>query len=101
VEDVSTLLFYEVVPDYVERRAPLREEHLRLAREARERGELLLAGAHTDEQGAFDGALFVFSSDDFAFAERFAQGDPYVKNGLVTRHRIRKWNVVVGELPSL
>ena len=100
MKGVSTLLFYEVVPDYVERRASLRDEHLRLAHEAHARGELLLAGAHTDELGAFDGALFVFSSDDFAVAERFAQADPYVKNGLVTRHRIRKWNVVVGELLS-
>ena len=97
---MSTLLLYEVVPDYIERRAPLREEHLRLANEAHARGELLLAGAHTDEQGAFDGAVFVFSSDDFAVAERFADADPYVKNGLVTRHRVRKWNVVVGALPS-
>ena len=39
------LLFYDVVPDYVERRAPLRSAHLALGREALARGELVLGGA--------------------------------------------------------
>ena len=39
------LLFYEVVDDYIERRRAFREEHLGLAQEAKERGELVLAGA--------------------------------------------------------
>ena len=34
------LLLYDVVADYLERRAPLRDEHLRLARESHARGEL-------------------------------------------------------------
>jgi heme exporter protein D len=38
------VMFYDVVEDYVARRAPLRDEHLRLAREAQSRGELVLAG---------------------------------------------------------
>ncbi len=36
-------LFYEVVDDFVRRRAPYREEHLRLAQEAHTRGDLVLA----------------------------------------------------------
>ncbi|MFN2544861.1 MAG: hypothetical protein ABR600_09900 [Actinomycetota bacterium] len=38
-----SLLFYDVAEDYMERRPQFREEHLRLANEARARGELLLA----------------------------------------------------------
>jgi len=87
------LLLYDVVPDYIERRAPLREEHLRLVREAHARGELVLAGAHDDPP---DGAVLVFKTSDRAVVQRFADADPYVKNGLVTRARIRAWNVVVG-----
>lgn len=94
------LLFYDVVPDYVERRAPLREEHLGLARAAHERGELSLAGAHLDPvSDAFDGAVLVFTTDDIAVVERFVAADPYVREGLITRSRIRRWNVVVGALP--
>ena len=37
------LLFYEFTDDYIERRRAFREEHLELAREAKERGELVLA----------------------------------------------------------
>ena len=51
------LLFYEVVDDYIERRRAFREEHLGLAREAKERGELVLAGAYADPA---DGAALVF-----------------------------------------
>jgi uncharacterized protein YciI len=94
------LLLYDVVPDYVERRAPLREEHLHLAREAHERGELALAGAFGDAFDAptphIEGAAIVFRGNDRSVAERFACEDPYVKNGLVTRWRVYEWKVVVG-----
>jgi len=38
------LLIYELVPDYVNRRAPLRADHLRHAWAAHGRGEIVLAG---------------------------------------------------------
>ena len=41
------LLEYALVPDHLERRAALRDEHLALARAAHARGELLLAGPDT------------------------------------------------------
>jgi uncharacterized protein YciI len=94
------LLLYDVVPDYLERRVPLREEHLRLVREAHARGEIAMAGAHDDPtDDVFDGVVFVFKTGDRAVVQRFADTDPYVKNGLVTRSRIRRWNVVIGESP--
>ena len=80
----SFLHLHDVVEDYVARRAPLRGEHLRLARESHARGELVLAGAHTDEADALDGAVLVFSADSADVARHFAESDPYVKNGLVT-----------------
>ena len=39
------LLMYDVVADYVERRIPFRAEHIALARAAKARGDLFLAGA--------------------------------------------------------
>ncbi len=90
-------LLYEVVDGFVARRAPYREEHLRLVRDAHRRGELLLAGALGDPA---DGALIVFRSPDRNAAERFASADPYVTNGLVTRWKVRPWAVVVGNGPE-
>ena len=87
-------LFYDqLVSDFVERRAPFRDEHLRLARESYGRGELQLAGALADP---VDGALLVFRADDPQVASEFARHDPYVRNGLVGTWRVRRWSVVVG-----
>jgi uncharacterized protein YciI len=90
------VLRYDLVDDYLERRAALREEHLGLAREAFERGELLLAGAFADP---VDQALLVFRASDRSVAEAFARRDPYVANGLVTRWEVRDWTVAVGNQP--
>jgi len=87
-------LFYDVVQDYVARRGAYREEHLRLGRAARARGELVLAGALGDP---IDGALLVFRVTDRATVEAFAKQDPYVMNGLVVRWQIRPWTVVIGD----
>jgi len=86
-------LFYEVVDDFVERRAPYREEHLRLANAANRRGELVLAGALADPA---NGALLIFRADTSVAASSFAQNDPYVQNGLVKHWEVRPWTVVVG-----
>jgi uncharacterized protein YciI len=86
------LLEYTLADDYLERRAALRDEHLALAREAHERGELLLAGALPDP---YDRALLVWTAP-WEVVERFAAADPYVTNGLVTAWTVRPWNVVIG-----
>ncbi|MBX3059003.1 MAG: YciI family protein [Anaerolineae bacterium] len=88
------LLFYDVVPDYVQRRSPFRAEHLALAWQACERGELILGGALADP---VDGAVLLFQGDSPEVAERFAAADPFVQNGLVTRWYVRPWTTVVGE----
>jgi len=87
------LLFYDYVENAVDRRAPFRDAHLGLAREALERGELLLGGAFADP---VDGAALLFRVDDKSVIEAFVRRDPYVTNGIVTAWRIRPWTVVVG-----
>ena len=87
------ILLYEVVDDYINRRAPFRNEHLRMAREAAEKGHLLLGGAFDNP---VDGAALVFKAEDAGVVEDFVKNDPYVKNGLITDWKIREWTVVVG-----
>jgi len=87
------VLLYDVVDNFAARRAPHREAHLRLAREANARGELVLAGALGDPPTR---ALLVFRSADRGAAEAFAQADPYVREGLVRRWDVQPWAVVVG-----
>ena len=87
------LLLYDLVDDYLERRGPLRPEHLGLAEAAHGRGELLMAGALADPA---DQAVLVFTGDDASAAESFARSDPYVREGLVRAWRVRPWTVVIG-----
>lgn len=82
-------LIYYVVNDFVSRRTPFREEHLRLAREANHRGELMLAGALGDPA---DRALLVFRAQDGSVAENFARNDPLL---LCYDQRVTHYEVVV------
>jgi uncharacterized protein len=86
-------LIYDLAEDYLERRGPLRPDHLGLLEAAHARGDLLLAGAFSEP---FDHALFVWAADDRTPVEAFVNADPYVANGLVTGWTIRTWNVAVG-----
>ena len=86
-------LFYDYVDNIVERRAPHREAHLKLARESMARGELRMGGAFADP---IDGALLVFEAKDASVVEDFVKNDPYVAARLIKSWRIRPWTVVVG-----
>ncbi|MGP1276448.1 MAG: YciI-like protein [Caulobacterales bacterium] len=88
------ILFYQTAPDYMERRGEFRGAHLGLAREFVARGEMVLGGALADPA---DGAVLVFKGEDKSVAERFANEDPYVKNGLIASWNVREWTTVVGE----
>ncbi|MGB2988790.1 MAG: YciI-like protein [Candidatus Zixiibacteriota bacterium] len=87
------ILFYKTVDNYVERRAPFREEHLTYANAAHERGDLVMAGVLAEP---VDSAVLVFKGEEASVAEEFAKNDPYVKNGLITEWEVRLWTVVIG-----
>lgn len=88
------VLLYQFSPDYLERRGPFRNEHLKLAWEAHARGELILAGAFSEPA---DGSAAIFKADSIDVPKRFASADPYVRAGLVTHWQVRPWTTVVGD----
>jgi uncharacterized protein len=85
------ILFYEYVEDVLERRGPVRPDHLAHIGAARDRGQIVMAGALGDP---VHGAVIVFADTDPAEIERFAEHDPYVVAGLVRARRIEPWAVV-------
>jgi len=95
------ILFYDLVDDYLEKRAQFREAHLELASLAHQHGDLVLAGALAEPA---DAAVFIFRGSSPEPAEAFANFDPYVINGLVKSWRVRRWTTVIGDpafaLPS-
>jgi uncharacterized protein len=88
---VHSILFYEYVPDVLERRGPFREAHLARIRAEKEAGRVVMAGALGDP---VHGAAIVFEDVDDAEVERFAESDPYVEGGLIEEWRIEPWTVV-------
>ena len=91
------LLFYDFVADYMERRTAHRADHLRHAQSAVDRGELLLGGALADPP---DTGVLLFDAASADVVQAFARADPYVRAGIVTAWRVRRWTTVVG-MPSL
>jgi len=89
------LLFYKTIEKYVEKRAPYRSEHLKIAEDAHQNGSLVMAGAMAEPA---DGAVLIFKGESPKIAEDFANNDPYVKNGLIKSWEVRPWTVVVGAL---
>ena len=80
------VLFYEP-GDNVATLAPQHfEEHQARWREFAERGCLLAIGPFTDGSGA----ISVFTTR--AEAEAFADGDPFVRHGVIRSWTIREWN---------
>ena len=85
------LLFYEYVPDILDRREPHRDAHLALVRRWKDEGSIVLAGALGDPP---HGAAFVFRVEDPARIDEFTREDPYIAAGLVTERRVESWTVV-------
>jgi len=88
------LLFYDYVEGITEKRQPYRAAHFDVLQKAFDAGEIVLAGALADP---VDGAVLAFRGPTPEAAERFAQNDPYVLNGLVSNWRVRKWATVIGD----
>ena len=86
-------LIYDLVDDYIERRAAFRAEHLKLAADSHARGELLMGGAFAEPA---DKALLIFRAEDRSVPEAFVREDPYVLNGLVKSWEVRPWTVAIG-----
>jgi uncharacterized protein YciI len=85
------ILFYEYVEDMAERRGPYREAHLERIFAERDAGRLVMAGALGDPP---HGGALVFRDVTPDHIEGFVAADPYMTAGLITAHRIERWNVV-------
>ena len=89
---VHQVLFYDYVEDVMERRGPYRAAHLDHAQAWKDAGKLVSGGALGRPPS---GGMLVFLVDDPSEVEAFAAEDPYVRNGIVTGHRVVPWTVVV------
>jgi uncharacterized protein len=82
------VLFYESADDVVNRASAHFDAHVARGQEFHARGLLLMYGPFGDPQK--DGAMAIFRSREGA--EAFANGDPFVVNGVVRAWRIQEWD---------
>ena len=82
------ILSYKYVKNAEKIRKPFRKEHLKLVREFKSEGKLVMGGAHAD----LSGALIVFK--DESSVDDFLAKDPYVLNNVVTSSSKREWACV-------
>ena len=103
--DSVVVLEYKYVPNFWQRREPLHEGHLFLAKEMIAQGTCLAGGpvvphvAHAYDGSAGEdeptGAFFWFTTIEAA--QEFYKRDPYQHADLVASHRIYDWNVAVSK----
>jgi len=44
-----------------------------------------------------DGGVLAFRAESAEVVEEFARNDPYMRNGVATGWRVRRWMVVLGD----
>ena len=98
-ETKTWALTYDYVADILEKRAPFREAHIKLATDLKDQG-VIVSGGPLLEGASPTGALFLFRSPSRSVVEAFVAKDPYVSAKLVVAHRIQEYSVVVGSLQS-
>jgi uncharacterized protein YciI len=90
--DLHYILIYTYVTDMATLREPYRSAHLRRIIAQRDTGHIAFAGGFDPPTG---GAI-VFRGVERDHVEAFVASDPYYINGLVTEHRIERWNLLRG-----
>jgi len=85
------VLFYESADNVRAKAPPHFPAHKARYEEFHARGDLLMLGTFADPQQ--EGSMAVFRTRQAA--EEFAQGDPFVLNGVVRGWQVREWNEVL------
>jgi uncharacterized protein YciI len=84
---MKVVMFYEMATDGLSKVMAHLEGHRARLNEFHAKGVLLMAGPFANPA---EGALGIFT--DKGAAEEFIKGDPFVKNGVVSRWRLAEWN---------
>jgi uncharacterized protein len=88
---VKWVLFYESADDVAAKAPEHFPDHWARCLEFHERGLLELVGTFEDPQS--QGSMAVFATREAA--EEFAEGDPFVRLGVVRRWEVRGWDEAI------
>ena len=85
------VLFYESADDVLSKAPVHFAAHSARLDEFHARGELLMVGTFANPQE--EGSMSIFTTREAA--EEFADGDPFVRNGVVRSWKIHAWDEVL------
>jgi len=88
------MLYYQLVPDILEKRSPYKDEHMKILHELSARGLVFVGGEMVE---GFP-AVFMFSGNDDSVLQEWLRRDPYLINGLVKEYRYNEIILVAGSL---
>lgn len=88
---MRAVLLYQSADDVARKAPPHFPAHLARIHEFHDRGEILLVGTFGDPQA--EGSMAVFTTR--AAAQAFVDGDPFVREGVVSGWQIRDWNEIL------
>jgi uncharacterized protein YciI len=91
------VLFYESADDVLSKAPEHFPAHSARVDEFHARGDLLMVGTFADPQE--EGSMSVFATREAA--EEFAQGDPFVRNGVVRNWYVREWDEILVPVEQL
>lgn len=89
------VLEYHFVENMLEKRVPFRGAHLAYANKFVEEKTLIAGGALVPEVAK---GVLLLRANNIDTVKAFANGDPYVTNGLVSKFNVSEWAVAVGGL---
>lgn len=93
-----SILEYSYIEGMLEKRGPFRMDHLENIKKFKINGLMTTAGAHADGTSA----MFFFTPKATPTdIEAFMAADSYIKNDLVTDHRVRDFMSVDFEQPDI
>lgn len=92
------ILEYHYVPNILEKRVPFREAHLKYANSFVADKMLVAGGAMIPADMDVVRGMLLVQAKDVESVRKFANNDPYVTGGLVTRYDINEWAVAVGDI---
>jgi uncharacterized protein len=90
------VLEYHYCPNILEKRAPFRDAHLKYANACVANNLVVVGGALIPADKDIVRGLIVLKAPDTETVRRFAENDPYVIEGLVTKYDINEWAVAIG-----
>jgi uncharacterized protein len=86
---VFVVTSYESFEDAIARAPDMVAAHIARSQELHARGTLLMSGAFLNNPQEPLGAMAIHTTREAA--EEYAQGDPFVQNGMVRTWYIREW----------